>query len=187
MDEREAIQRLKRDDISGLEALVRAYQVQALRAVYLVTQDLALAQDVVQAAFVKAYERIDQFDTTRKFGPWFLRSALRDAIKAAVKRERHAPLETLDEAQEQRRPGALADPDAGPEELWERAETADEVSSALKRLHPDQRAAIISRYFLGLSELEMVETLNVPRSTVKWRLYAARQRLRLLLHPMTID
>lgn len=56
MDEREAIQRLKGGDISGLEALVHAHQVRAVRAAYLVTRDLAVAQDVVQAAFVRAYE-----------------------------------------------------------------------------------------------------------------------------------
>jgi RNA polymerase sigma-70 factor, ECF subfamily len=181
MDEGEAIDRLKRRDISGLEALVRAHQVRAVRAAYLVTHDLAMAQDVVHAAFVKAYERIGQFDAARPFGPWFLTAVVRDASKAAIRRERNTPLHTLEQ------PAAIADPDAGPEELWERAETADEVAAALRRLSPDQRAAIVSRYFLDQSEREMTQTLNVPRSTVKWRLHAARQRLRLLLNPSTID
>ena len=178
MDEREAIQHLKDGDISGLEALVHAYQVRAVRAAYLVTRDLALAQDVVQAAFVRAYERIDQFDANRPFEPWFLKSTLRDAVKAAVKRERHRPLDAHFET---------ADLAAGPQELWERAETADEIAAALSRLLPGQRAAIVSRYFLGLTELEMVDTLQIPRSTVKWRLHAARQRLRLFLQPLITE
>ena len=154
-----------------------------VRAVYLVTHDRALAEDVVQAAFVKTYERIDQFDARLPFRPWFLKAALRDAIKAAVQRGRHTPLDAV----EDQAPGRLSDPAAGPEELWERAETADEVASAMRRLRPDQRAAIVARYFLGQSELEMAQSLRLPRSTVKWRLHAARQRLRLLLQPLTIE
>ena len=70
MEERQAIERMRRGDIGGLELLVRQYQVRALRAAYLVTHDVALAEDVVQTAFVKAYERIKQFDPERPFGPW---------------------------------------------------------------------------------------------------------------------
>jgi RNA polymerase sigma-70 factor (ECF subfamily) len=189
MDECEAIDRLKRDDIGGLEALVYAYQVRAVRAAYLVTHDLALAQDVVQAAFVKAAERIGQFDASRSFGPWFLKSVLRDAIKAAVRRDRHTSLESLVENNDTgpHRPNELVDPDAGPEALWEQAETADEVCRALRLLSPDQRAAIVSRYFLGLTERELALTMSLPHSTVKWRLHAARQRLRLFLDPMSIE
>jgi len=68
MEEQEAIARLKRGDISGLEALVRKYQVQAVRAAYLITHDRGLAEDIVQAAFLRAYERIGQFDAGRPFG-----------------------------------------------------------------------------------------------------------------------
>ena len=82
MEEQKAIARLKRGDISGLEALVRKYQVQAVRAAYLIIRDRALAEDIVQAAFLRAYERIGQFDAGRPFGPWFLRSVVNDAVKA---------------------------------------------------------------------------------------------------------
>ena len=48
MEEQDAIMRLKQGDIAGLEALVRRYQVQAVRTAYLVTRDLPLAEDIVQ-------------------------------------------------------------------------------------------------------------------------------------------
>ncbi|MEO8609830.1 MAG: sigma factor [Chloroflexota bacterium] len=65
MNENQAIKRLKRGDINGLETLVRQHQVRAVRTAYLITQDRALAEDVVQAAFVRAYQHIDQFDVSR--------------------------------------------------------------------------------------------------------------------------
>jgi RNA polymerase sigma-70 factor, ECF subfamily len=95
MDEREAIQRLKRGDISGLEALVRRYQLAAMRAAYLVTRERALAEDLVQSAFLKVYDRIDQFDAARPFGAWFYTTILRDAIKAARHRARASPIDRL--------------------------------------------------------------------------------------------
>ena len=94
MEEAEAIARLKQGDISGLETLVCRFQVQAVRTAFLITRDRALAEDIVQAAFVRAYECIELFDAGRPFGPWFLRMVVNDAIKTAARRERHVSLET---------------------------------------------------------------------------------------------
>ena len=56
MDDSEAIAALKRGEVGGLEALVRRYQLRALRAAYLIVRDQALAEDLVQTAFLRAYE-----------------------------------------------------------------------------------------------------------------------------------
>jgi RNA polymerase sigma-70 factor (ECF subfamily) len=180
MKEQEAIARLKRGDIGGLEALVRKYQVQAVRTAYLITRDRALAEDIVQAAFLRAYERIGQFDAGRPFGPWFLRSVANDAVKAAACRERLVPLEISAEGEET----SLADPTPGPAEMAEVAEVRQAVWTALGTLPPAQQAAIVLRYYLGLSEVEMAGELDCPPGTVKWRLHAARKRLRRLLRSL---
>lgn len=88
MDERKAIEHLKADDIGGLEALVRLHHTRALRAVDLIVHDISLAHDIVQAAFVRFYERIRQFDAGRPFGPYFMKIVVNDAIKVASRRER---------------------------------------------------------------------------------------------------
>jgi RNA polymerase sigma-70 factor (ECF subfamily) len=187
MEESRAIDRLRRGDVAGLEFLVRQYQIPALRAAYLITRDSALAQDVVQAAFLKAYERISQFDPNRPFGPWFLRSVVNDAIKAAARRKRQVPLAERSEGDTGLETIQLLDEQPGPAEIWERAETAEAVWAALQKLTPPQRAAVVSRYFLGLSEAEMAEALACSPSAVKWRLHAARERLRILLRPITAE
>jgi RNA polymerase sigma-70 factor (ECF subfamily) len=180
MEERQAIARLQAGDIGGLEVLVRRYQARAVRAAYLIVRDRALAEDLAQAAFLRAYERIGQFDADRPFGPWFLRGVVNDAIKAAERGGRLVPLDDL-------APGAsraLAAPAPGPEELAERAETRESLWAALGALSPAQRAAIVQRYYLGLSEAEMADALALPPGTVKSRLHAARERLRVLLSPL---
>jgi RNA polymerase sigma-70 factor, ECF subfamily len=185
LDEREAITRLKRGDISGLETLVKSHQVKAVRTAYLITQDRRLAEDVVQAAFLRAYERFDQFDTARPFAPWFMRSVANAAIQAAQRSERQHSLDR--EVQNGDDAVTFADliPDAAPglDETVERAEMQQAVWQALQKLPPEQRAAVVLRYYVGLGEDEMSAQMDVPPGTVKWRLHAARKQLRGLLEP----
>ena len=180
MDEKQAVAHLKQGDLRGLEALVYQYQLQALRAACLIVSDQALAEDIVQAAFIRAGERIGQFDSQRPFGPWFLRSVVNDALKAANGQKRFVSLDAMDC---EGAPG-LSDPAALPEEIIETEETVQAVWRAVSSLPPKQRATIVLRYYLDLSEDEMTEELNGPQGTIKWWLYAARQRLKKLLEPL---
>jgi RNA polymerase sigma-70 factor (ECF subfamily) len=181
VDEAAAIARLKQHDIGGLELLVQRYQVQAVRAAYLITRDRPLAEDIVQTAFLRAYERIHQFDARRPFGPWFLQSVIHDAVKASARRERQT---SLDDADADHAPLTwLADPAPGPEELLVAGETREAIWTALEALAPAQRAAVVQRYYLDRSEAEMAVAGGSPPGTVKWRLHAARKRLQALLQP----
>jgi len=184
VDEAQAIARLKRGDIDALEVLVRRYQVQAIRAAYVVTRDRALAEDIVQSAFLRAYERIDQFDPARPFGPWFLRSVVNDAIKAATRRQCQVPLEVEAEEEATSLTALLADLKPGPSEQVQAGELRQAVWEALGQLPPAQRAAIVLRYYLGPSEAEMARMLSCPPGTVKSRLHSARKRLWMLLQPL---
>ena len=178
MDERRAVERLKGGDPAGLEILVKAHQVRTVRAAYLICRDRALAEDVVQGAFVKAYEKIGTFDGGRPFGPWFMKMVVNDAIKAASRRERTTRHDGAEDPA-----SLLADPAAGPHELAEEAEERRRVWTALEKLPPVQRAAIVQRYYLGMSEAEMAGSASSPPGTIKWRLHAAKQKLSKLLHP----
>lgn len=176
MNEQEALARLRSGDIGGLEELVRLYQVQALRAAYLVTRDRQLAEDVVQEAFLRAYERIHQFDGTRPFGPWFLRLVVNRALKVVQARQREV---SLDQDNDKIPPleEFLPDFEPGPEAIITQAEVREHVWEALGRLSPAQRAAVILRYYLGFSEGEIAAEMNCSRGTVKRHLHDARRRL----------
>jgi len=82
LEEKLAIARLKQGNLDGMEALVKHHQVRAVSAAYLIVRDPFLAEDIVQEAFLRAAERIDQFDESRPFGPWFLRSVINASITA---------------------------------------------------------------------------------------------------------
>jgi RNA polymerase sigma-70 factor (ECF subfamily) len=182
MDERAAVDRLKRGDVGGLEVLVDRYHTRAARAAYLVVRDRALAEDVAQGAFVRAFERIGTFDADRPFAPWFMKLVLNEAIGVARGRERVASREVRGAEEVLAR---LADPAAGPHGLAEVGETRRRVWTALEELPPVQRAAIVQRYYLGMSEAEMSERGASPPGTIKRRLHDARRGLSKLLRPQS--
>jgi len=181
LDETIAIKRLKNGDLNGLETLVQRYQVQAVHAAYLIVKDRYLAEDIAQNAFLKAAEKIDQFNGRRAFGPWFMRIVVNAAIKVANRQKREAPLEGEDEDAD-----AFSfhqDTGPSPEEIVEMDETGQVVWQALERLPVEQRAAVVMRHFLEMSDVEMTAALNRPPSAIHWWLRTARSRLREMLRP----
>ena len=182
MDERAAVDRLKRGDVGGLEPLVDRYHTRAARAADLVVRDGALAEDVAQDAFVRAFERIGSFDAGRPFGPLFMKLVLNEAIAVARKRERTASREVRGAEEILAR---LADPAAGPHGLAEAGEVRRRVWRALEELPTIQRAAIVERYYLSLSEAEMSERGASLPGTIKRRLHDARRGLSKLLRPQS--
>jgi RNA polymerase sigma factor (sigma-70 family) len=159
---------------------VRKYQDQAIHAAYLVTGDPAMVEDIVQEVFVRVYKRIHQFDGERPFRPWLMRIVINDAIKTSRPRSRYISLD----GKEPSLYDLIADENPGPAALMEEAEYRQAVRSALKQLSPEQRAAVVMRYFLEMTESEIAERAAWPRGTVKSRLYRARQQLKLLLRPL---
>ena len=176
MEDEEAVARLKKGDIGGLEVLVRRYHSQAVQAAYLIVADWSRAEDVAQTAFVTAYERISTFDSSRPFKPWFLRSVVYSALKVANAR-RDVSFDEHAKSGATEVPG----PERGVAEMLEAAETREEILAALEKLSPGQRAAVVMKYYLDLSDAEVSQRLAVPQGTIRRRLHDARKRLRKLL------
>lgn len=176
MEDGIAIARIKQGDLNGLEILVNRYQVQAVHAAYMIVYDHALAEDVAQTAFVKVAERIHQFDEERPFAPWFFRIVVNDALKLAIRQKRNISLEDLDSPAAQLAQW-LTDPGLKPEQLLEQKETRENILKAIQSLPPEQRAVIVMRYYLEMSEADMSIKMERPLSTIKWWLRDARKRL----------
>jgi len=180
MEDQTAISRIKQGDLNSLEPLVNRYQAQAVHAAYLILYDRALAEDAAQTAFVKVAERIQQFDERRPFAPWFFRIVVNDALKAAQKQKRDVSLEELDGSTSHLAQWLL-DPAAQPESALEEKQVREHVLQAIQSLPPEQRAVIVMRYYLDMSEADMSTKMERPLSSIKWWLRDARQRLRSLM------
>ena len=183
MEEAKAIAQLKAGNIDALRTLVNYHQVQAVQAAVLITQDRASAEDIVQNAFLRCFERAELFDSARPFRPWFMRMVINDALKAACQQRRYLSLDAQEDETYQALIEKLEGAPEAPEDILQRRELHQAIREALQKLSPQQRAAIVQRYYLGLSELEMSSKLNCAPGTVKWHLNAARQKLRMLLVP----
>ncbi len=178
MDEQQAVELLRADEIRGLENLVARYQIRAVRAAFLITRDAGLAEDVVQDAFVHAFRAMRGFDASRPFEPWFMKSVINASIKAVQKSARY--VEYPDEETESVIARFLAIAPSVESEVESR-DLEEQVWTALEELSPRQRAVITQRYFLGMTESEMADQSGRSKGTVKWLLSAARDRLRELL------
>jgi RNA polymerase sigma-70 factor (ECF subfamily) len=156
-------------------ALVRRYQRPIFGVVYRLTGDRAVAQELAQETFLRAYQSLFSFDLARPFAPWLYRIATNLGLNW-LKRKR-VPTVSLD--QESPAPRVQV-PDAtpGPEAQLLQAEFRARLWQELAALPPEFRAVIELRHGEQLSYQEIAERLNVPLSSVKVRLFRARQRLR---------
>ena len=172
----QAIRYIKSGDVSGLEFLMSRYQVKAARAAFLITHDEAVAQDVVQETFIRIYQRVHQFDERYPFEPYLMRSIINASLNAMRGTDKQVSLDGAD--------GKIMDLLDRADSIETQAESSElqrEIMDALSKLPLRQRAVIVQRYYLEMSEKEMAYALEVPPGTVKWLLNAARERLRGLI------
>jgi len=177
MEDLQAIRRLKRGDIGGLECLIARYQGKALRTAFLITHDEPMAEDIVQDVFVHIYERAKFFDDARPFKPYFMRSVVNAALNCIERDKRNSYLPEVETCELE----ILLEQAASVEEQVELNTLKWQIKEVLAELSPRQRAVIVQRYYLEMSEQEMSAVLDAPPGTVKWLLSTARDRLRSLL------
>jgi RNA polymerase sigma factor (sigma-70 family) len=134
------------------------------------------ADDVVQEAFVKAYQALPRFRTGERFRPWLMRIVVNETRNAG--RGRRRARATLELA------GARYEPTVGADEPVERALSGERravLLAGLARLRTADREVLACRYLLDLSEAETAAALALPRGTVKSRTARALDRLRAVL------
>src|SRR5574340_372660 len=177
MDDATAIRRLKSGDFSGLEYLMYRYQAKATRAAFLITRDRALAEDAVQDVFLRVFRHPNRLDDSRPIEPYLMRSVMNAALNACRSERSVVSFEGDADVLER-----LIEHAASIESGVEYSEAKSHILEALGQLSPRQRAAIVQRYYLEMSEKEMALALDAAPGTVKWLLHSARATLRSLVN-----
>jgi RNA polymerase sigma-70 factor (sigma-E family) len=144
----------ERGGAGGLEGLYRAHASDAIRLAYLLTGDRALAEDLMQDAFVKVLGRFRDLREPDAFW-WYLRRTIVNLSRSHLRRRRVERAYLARQA-----PPAVSD---GVPDLGER----ERLRRALMELRPEQRAAVVLRYFEDLSEADTAAILGRPVGTVK--------------------
>lgn len=166
-------------DMAAFEELVRRYDHRLLRIAQQVTRSLEDAQDAVQETFLKAFEKLHQFQRNSKFSTWLIRIAVNQSLMKLRKRRytQELPLE-YEGANGDSLPIEVADWSPDPELLYSRSELREILCQALEKLLPNVRVVFILRDIEGLSIDETARVLNLHPSAVKTRLLRARLQLR---------
>jgi RNA polymerase sigma-70 factor (ECF subfamily) len=160
--------------------LVSRYATAAVNMAARIVNDRALAEDLAQDAFVRAFARLRTYDPERRFSAWFFQ-ILHNVAVDYLRRKRVATY-SLDELQEGGYPGPPAeDSQSSPDVDVERKALAAALSEALKRLRNEYREAIVLRYQQGLTVEEIAGVLRLPEGTVKTYLHRGRKELGAIL------
>ena len=164
---------------TALAMLVERYHGPLLGYVYrLVGGDRPLAEDIVQETFLRILQK-SGYQAGRPFKPWLYAIAtnlVRDHFKSAAVRR------TISQANHDEELARQEYATAGsPEVALSNLEQGYEIAAALSRLGEEYRAALVLRFYHGLSLQEIADVLHIPLGTVKSRLYVGTHHLRDLL------
>ncbi|MCB0972988.1 MAG: RNA polymerase sigma factor [Actinobacteria bacterium] len=153
------------DDISEI---VKEHSAAVFRVAVSIVRDKALAEDVTQDTFVKAWKALPTFRGEGSLRGWLLRIAHNTAV-SALRRIREDPYE----------PDWLPEQAAGTtiERVVEGRAAVNDLWAALDQLDETSKTIVVLREVEGMSYDEIAETLNVSLPTVKTRLFRARKAL----------
>jgi RNA polymerase sigma-70 factor (ECF subfamily) len=172
------LRKAQRGDERAFAFIVRAYQVPVYNYVLRMVGDRTLAEDLTQEVFLRVFQGLPRFSHNAKFTTWLFqvtKNRVLDELRAT-----------------ERRPRAVVDLDDIPpleviDAPFERLEAIDAVWRAVERLSVDLKMALLLRDVVGLSYSEIADSLEVTLSTVKWRIWKAREDVQLALAREGID
>ncbi len=179
-DEQVLVQAARQGDIGAFEELVKRYDRNVFRIANHITQNREDAEDVVQDAFLKAYQNLGQFQGQSKFYTWLVRIAVNEALMR-LRRRRPERMVSLDEdvkTEEDSMPREVADWAPNPEQLYSQSELKEILGKTIQGLPASFRTVFVLRDVEGLSTEETAEALDLSVPAVKSRLLRARLQLR---------
>jgi RNA polymerase sigma-70 factor (ECF subfamily) len=179
-DELSLVRAAKAGNIEAFEQLIRRYDRNVFRIAQHITQNREDAEDVVQDAFLKAFQNLQGFQEQSKFYTWLVRIAVNEALMK-LRRRRTGKIVSLDEdvqTEEDSVPREVADWAPNPEQLYNQAELKDILEKTIQGLPAGFRTVFVLRDVEGLSTEETAEALSLSIPAVKSRLLRARLQLR---------
>lgn len=156
--------------------LVETYQKPVYNLCYRMLGEPESAEDAAQETFLRAYQNLHRYDTSRSFATWILSIAAHYCIDNL--RKRKFAMFSMDAENDDGATFELPDASApDPETESVKKVQRDRLHLLLKELDATDRAAVIMRYWYDFSEIEIANSLNLTVSAVKSRLHRSRRAL----------
>lgn len=168
------VEECRRGDQEAFGTLVRRYERRLLSVIQRFVRDVELARDLAQETFLRAYERLDQFDPSRRFGPWLFRIGVNLTLDHLRKRKRRGWVSLFCDSRQDRAPDpAVADP-------RQALDLEQEVQLILQGIPERYRTVLVLRELENFSTSEIAAITNRKEATIRWRLGEARNRFQRL-------
>jgi RNA polymerase sigma-70 factor, ECF subfamily len=185
-----AVERTLAGDRNAYRVLVDRYSLYLYRLAYRMTGNSHDAEEVVQEAFLRAYQKLTQFAGNSNFGTWVYRIAANYSIDRIRQRNveesrQMAPSRITEDGPEIDPIAMVKDPSASPERLASSAELAAKMKQALDSLTPAERTAIVMRHWEGCAIEEIAAVLKSNSNATKNTVFRAVAKLRKALEPFS--
>lgn len=181
-DDQSLIDACRAGQTEAYGVLVRRYQDRLYPTVLRLSGCAEDAQDLLQEAFLKAYQKLGHFQGESSFYTWVYRIAVNLALSG---RRRRRPTASLNGGRDGgAREVTVEARESDPTLPLERAERERVVQDALNALAADHRAVVVLKEYDGLRYEEIGAVLGIPVGTVRSRLHRARCELRDRLRPL---
>ena len=175
MDQRteaEIVIRVLKGDRQAYALLVEEYKNPIYNLAYRMTGNSEDADDLTQETFIRAYQYLWQYDTSRKFFTWLYTLAL-NLIRSHLRKK-----SKYNKSSEELSEHLLADKNPSPEtKLIE----TQEICVCLLRLEYESRALLIMKFHQGLTFEEIAQITGKSLSAVKMRIYRGLESLKKLM------
>ena len=179
----EVVAEVLKGETSLFDVLVRRHNQRLFRVVRGIVADDGEAEDVMQDAYVHAYQHLAQFEGRASFSTWLIRIAVRNAM---ARRQRRGRFEAIDAGGGRNQGGDPMDPLASgapnPEQCTSARETTSLLEKAIVALPEKYRAVLMMRDLEEMSVEETADCLGISQVNVKVRLHRARTLMRKELY-----
>lgn len=181
-DDKLLVRAAQRGDMAAFEELVARHRDRIFARAYSMMRNEEEAVDLSQEAWVKAWQRLAQFQGDSSFGTWMTRIVINlclDQLRKQ-KRQRTESIEAMDEESggvERQMPVITVNPTAG----LERGELRERIDRALGQLSHEHRTVLVLNEFEEMEYKEIAKTMGCSIGTVMSRLFYARRKLAVLL------
>jgi RNA polymerase sigma-70 factor (ECF subfamily) len=168
------IEEARRGEQAAFGDLVLRYERRLVSVILRFVRDVELARDLAQETFLRAYERLDQFDPSRRFGPWLFRIGVNLTLDYLRKRKRRGWASLFSESLMEKPPDpAVPDP-------RQALDLEQEVRLVLDQIPEKYRTVLVLRDLENFSTSEIAAIVSRKEATIRWRLAEARNRFQKL-------
>lgn len=184
-----AIERTLAGDRDAYRILVERHSRNLHRLAYRMTGNRHDSEDIVQEAFLRAYQKLGQYSSKSSFGTWVYRIAANCAIDRLERRKsedayREARRMHRKSGIERDQESLVKDEAPSPIRLVQSEEWAVEIQRALKTLTPAEQVAFVMRHWEGCGIEEISSVLKSSTNATKNTIFRAVQKLRHSLGPL---